>query len=118
MRVRYTVASKKRKKKILKLAKGFKGARSIRIKVAKEAVMHALRYQYIDRRKRKRDFRSLWITRINAFVRENGITYNKFIEGLRKANIVINRKVLSNLAIEEPEVLKKYVEIAKAQLAK
>jgi large subunit ribosomal protein L20 len=118
MRVRYTVASRKRRKKILERAKGFHGARKLRIKAAKEAVMHAERYEYIDRRKRKRDFRSLWITRLNAGVRSFGITYSRFIEGLSKAKVAINRKVLSNLAIEDPEALKKYVEIAQQHLGK
>lgn len=118
MRVRYTVAGKKRKKKILDRAKGFHGARKLRIKIAKEAVMHALRYEYVDRRKRKRDFRALWINRINAIVRENGITYSRFIEGLRKAQIEVNRKVLANLAVEDPDVIKKYIEIAKEHAGK
>ena len=118
MRVRYTVAGKKRKKKILDRAKGFHGARKLRIKAAKEAVMHALRYEYVDRRKRKRDFRALWINRINAIVRENGITYSRFIEGLRKAHVEVNRKVLANLAVEDPDVIKKYVEIAKEHAGK
>ena len=116
MRARYTVAGKKRRKKILDRAKGFHGARKLRIKIAKEAVMHALRYEYIDRRKRKRDFRTLWISRINAFVRESGITYSRFIEGLNKANVKLNRKALSILAVQDPEAMKKYVEIAKSQL--
>lgn len=118
MRVRYTVASRKRRKRILKLAKGYHGARKLRIKAAKEAVMHALRYATIHRKQRKRDFRKLWIIRINAFVREQGLSYNRFIEGLKKANIAINRKVLSNLCIEDPEAMLKYVEIAKKSLSK
>lgn len=118
MRVRYTVAGKKRRDKVLKRAKGFHGARKLRIKAAKEAVMHAMRYEYIDRRKRKRDFRSLWITRINAFVRANGLTYSKFIEGLTKAKIGLNRKALSNLCVEDPEVVKKYIELAKKYIGK
>jgi large subunit ribosomal protein L20 len=113
MRARYTVASRKRRKKILQRAKGFHGARKLRIKSAHEAVMHALRYEYRDRRNRKRDFRNLWISRINAFVRENGMTYSRFIEGLHKAKISINRKILSNLAITDPDTIKKYIEIAK-----
>ncbi|MEJ5284135.1 MAG: 50S ribosomal protein L20 [Brevinematia bacterium] len=113
MRARYTVASRERRKKVLKLAKGYHGARKNRIKAAKEAVMHALRYATIDRRNRKRDFRSLWIVRINAFVREHGLNYNRFIEGLRKANVSINRKTLSNLCIEDPDAMLKYIEIAK-----
>jgi large subunit ribosomal protein L20 len=118
MRVRYAVAGKKRRKKILERAKGFHGARKLRIKAAKEAVMHAMRYEYVDRRLKKRDFRNLWIIRINACVREFGLTYSKFIEGLTKAKISINRKVLANLAIDDPEVIKKYVEIAKENIGK
>ncbi len=116
MRVRYTVASRQRRKKILKRAKGFHGARKLRIKAAKEAVMHALRYQYIDRRKRKRVYRSLWITRINAFVRSHGLSYNRFIEGLTKAKVNVNRKLLSNLCVEDPKVMEKYIEIAKGNV--
>lgn len=118
MRVRYTVASRQRRKKVLDRAKGFHGARKLRIKAAKEAVMHALRYEYVDRRKKKRDFRTLWISRINASVREFGMTYSKFIEGLNKAKISINRKVLANLAVEDPEVIRKYVEIAQQHVGK
>ncbi|MGC8764738.1 MAG: 50S ribosomal protein L20 [Brevinematia bacterium] len=118
MRARYTVASRKRRKKVLKLAKGYHGARKERIKAAKEAVMHALRYATIDRRKRKRDFRSLWILRINAFVREHGLSYNRFIEGLRKANVAINRKTLANLCIQDSNAMIKYIEIAKQNLSK
>ena len=113
MRARYTVAGKKRRDRTLKLARGYHGARSIRIKAAKEAVMHALRYAYVDRRKKKRNYRRLWITRISAFVRPEGITYSRFIEGLYKANISINRKVLSNIAISDPELMREYVKIAK-----
>ena len=116
MRTRYTVASRDKRKKVLNRAKGFHGARKLRIKVAREAVIHALSYEYRDRRNKKRDFRSLWISRINAFVRSEGMTYSRFIEGLNKANVSLNRKVLSNLAIEDPEVMKRYVEIAKQQL--
>ena len=118
MRARYPVGSRKRRKKILKLAKGYHGARKLRIKAAKEAVMHALRYATIHRRLRKREFRSLWITRINAFVRENGLSYNRFIEGLRKANVAINRKTLAYLCVADPDAMLKYVDIAKKQLAK
>ncbi len=118
MRTRYTVASRKRRKKVLQRAKGFHGARKLRIKTAREAVMHAMRYEYRDRRNRKRDFRSLWIIRINAAVRSYGMTYSKFIEGLSKAKININRKILSNLSIQDPDVIKKYVDIAKENAGK
>jgi len=118
MRTRYTVASRKRHKKLLERAKGFHGARKLRIKAAKEAVMHAMRYEYIDRRKRKRDFRGLWITRINACVREYGMTYSRFIEGLSKAKVIVDRKILADLAVRDPDVIKNYVEIAKKHIGK
>ncbi len=118
MRARYTVASRKRRKKVLQRAKGFHGARSLRIKTAREAVMHALKYAYNDRRKKKRDYRVLWITRINAFVRSHDMTYSRFIEGLTKANIAVNRKMLSNLAIEDPSAFEKFIEIAKENIGK
>jgi large subunit ribosomal protein L20 len=117
MRTRYTVASRKRRKKVLKRAKGFHGARSLRIKTAREAVMHALMHAYNDRRRKKRDYRALWITRINALVRSHDMTYSRFIEGLTKANIAVNRKLLSNLAIEDPAAFMKYIEIAKGSVA-
>jgi len=113
MRVSTSVVRHKRHKKILKRAKGFHGARKLRIKAAKEAVMHAMAYEYRDRKLRKRDFRSLWIVRINAFVRGEGMTYNRFIEGLRKANVTLNRKALANLAVENPDAMKELVALAK-----
>ncbi len=91
-----------RRKKILKAAKGFQGRRSKLFKTAKEAVQKALVYSYRDRKRRKRDFRRLWITRISAICRENGISYSHFMNGLKIANIQINRKALSNMAIEDP----------------
>lgn len=118
MRVRYTVAGKARRDKVLKRAKGFKGSNHARIKVAKETVMHAMRYEYRDRRNKKRDFRTLWIARINAFVTAAGMTYSRFIEGLTKANVRVNRKVLSVLCMEDPAVIQKYIEIAKAKAGK
>ncbi len=116
MRARGPVAGRERHKKILKRAKGFHGANRTRVKVAKEAVLHAMAYEYRDRRNRKRDFRRLWVTRINAFVRMEGMSYSRFIEGLTKANVAIDRKVMANLAIDDPEVMKKYVEVAKKAL--
>lgn len=118
MRVTNSVASRKRRKKILKLTKGFHGARSIRIKAAKEALLHSMSYQYRDRRLRKRTFRALWITRISAAVKPLGITYSRFIEGLNKAKVTIDRKMLSNLFIEKPELVQKYVDIAKEHTGK
>lgn len=113
MRARGPVAGRERHKKVLKRAKGFHGANRYRLKSAKEAVLHAMSYEYRDRRNKKRDFRSLWITRINAFVRSEGMSYSRFIEGLTKAKVAVDRKVMANLAIEDPEVMKKYVEVAK-----
>ena len=112
MRVRYTAASRKRRKKILQRAKGFKGARGTRLRVAKEALLHAGVYAYRDRKAKKRTIRRLWITRISAFVRANGMSYSRFIEGLTKAKVRVNRKVLANLAIEDTDVMMKYMELA------
>jgi large subunit ribosomal protein L20 len=105
-----------RRKKILKLAKGFFGARKKNYRTAREAVEKALTYSYRDRRNRKRDFRKLWNIRINAAVREYGINYSSFINGLNRANIQLNRKVLANLAATEPDAFKKIVEKAKSSL--
>jgi len=115
---RVTRGNKKllRRKKIMKLAKGFFGAKRKNYRTAKEAVEKALCYAYRDRRNKKRDFRRLWTARINAAVRSYGLNYSCFINGLKKANIQLNRKVLSNLAASEPETFGKIVEIAKASL--
>ena len=94
-------AAKKRHKKILKYAKGYFGNKSKLFRYAKEAVQHAWQYAYIDRKKKKADRRGLWIVRLNAACRANGITYSRFIEGLKSANIVLDRKVLSDLAIRD-----------------
>ena len=103
-----------RRKKILKLAKGFFGAKRKNYRTAKEAVEKSLLYSYRDRRNRKRDFRKLWNVRINAAVREYGVSYSRFIYGLKKANIKLNRKILSNLAASEPETFSQIVEKVKA----
>jgi len=103
-----------RRKKILKLARGFFGAKRKNYRTAKEAVEKSLLYSYRDRRNRKRDFRKLWNVRINAAVREYGINYSRFINGLKKANIKLNRKILSNLAASEPETFSRIVEKVKA----
>ncbi len=103
-----------RRKKILGLAKGFFGTKSTNYRSAKESVERALSYSYRDRRCRKRDFRKLWTVRINAAVREYGISYSVFINALEKSQISLNRKVLANLAVNEPEVFKTIVEKAKA----
>ncbi len=112
MRVKRGNVLRKRHKKILKLAKGFLGARSRIFKVANIAVMKKLKYQYRDRRVLKRNMRSLWIVRINAAVRELGISYSKFVNLLKKADIRVNRKMLAELAVNEPDAFKVLVEEA------
>ena len=107
------VASKKRRKKILKQAKGYFGARSKVYTVAKNAVEKGLLYAYRDRRIKKRNFRRLWITRINAAVRAEGMTYSTFIHGLKEHNIDLNRKVLADLAMNEPTTFKAIVDKVK-----
>ncbi len=115
-RVKTNVASREKKKKIMKMAKGYRGARSRSYKRAKEQVMRSLAYAYRDRRNRKRDFRRLWIVRINAFVRNHGMTYSQFMKALRKAGIALNRKTLANLSIENPQALVEIIETAKTHL--
>ncbi len=110
-------SSRKFKKKILKLAKGFRGQRKNVYRRAKEYVFRALQYQYRDRRQRKRQFRRLWIARINAGVRAHGLSYSKFMYGLSKAGINLNRKVLADMAVRDPEGFSKIVEKAKEALA-
>lgn len=110
-------SSKKFRKKILSLAKGYRGQKSRVYRKAKEAVIRALKYQYRDRRQRKRQFRALWIARINAACRANGITYSKFINGLKKAGINLNRKTLSQIAILDQEAFKNLIEKAKNNVA-
>ena len=107
---------KNRRIKILKLAKGFRGDRKSNFKAAKDAVVKALRHAYVDRRDRKGNFRSLWIARINAAVRDEGLSYSRFIDGCTKAGVVLNRKVLANMAIEDPAAFKAVVDIAKNAL--
>ena len=115
-RVKGAVTTRKRHKKILKLAKGYRGAKSKLFRTANEAVMKSLVYSYIGRKQRKRDFRQLWIARINAAARMNGMSYSKFMNGLKKANIEINRKMLSEIAIADPKAFTSLVEKAKAVL--
>jgi len=99
--------TRKRHKKIKKAAKGFRQARRQRIKTAKESLLHAGQYAYIGRKDRKGDMRSLWITRISAASKQSGISYNKFISGLKDANILLNRKVLSDIAVKDPDTFNK-----------
>lgn len=110
--MRIKSVSAKKHRKILKKAKGFRQARSRRVKVAKEAVLHAGAYAYHGRKLKKRDLRRLWITRLSAAVRSLGINYSKFIAGLKKEKIEIDRKILSEIAVKDPEVFKKIVKEA------
>nr|CAI78602.1 Ribosomal protein L20 [uncultured delta proteobacterium] len=112
-RVKNAVSSRKRRKRILKLAKGYRGARSKLIRIATESVNRALNYAYRDRKAKKRDFRRLWIIRINAAARMNNISYSKLINGLKKANIELDRKVLSELAISDPNGFSEIVALAR-----
>jgi len=116
-RVKRGVTAHARHKKILKLAKGFRGRRKNVYRIAKQAVMKAGQYAYRDRRTRKRVFRQLWIARINAASRGLGVTYSKFMAGLKKANIDIDRKVLSDMAIHDPAAFASIVDKVKAQIA-
>ncbi|MGC8602374.1 MAG: 50S ribosomal protein L20 [Desulfomonilaceae bacterium] len=115
-RVRCSPASRARRKKILKAVKGYVGGRSRTLKQAKETVERALCYAYRDRKVRKREFRSLWITRINAACRLNGLPYNRFMEGLRKAGLGFDRKVLADIAVADPTVFKGMVHQAQQAL--
>ncbi|MBN07734.1 MAG: 50S ribosomal protein L20 [Rhodospirillaceae bacterium] len=111
------VASRMRRKKIIARAKGFQGRSKNNFRLAKQRSEKALQYAYRDRRARKRNFRALWIQRINAGARENGLTYSQFINGLNKAGIELDRKVLADLAVREPDSFKSLVEQAQAALA-
>lgn len=117
-RVKRGVTSHARHKKILKLAKGYRGRGSTNYRIALQKVEKALRYAYRDRRNRKRDFRALWIQRINAGAREHGLTYSKFINGIKRAGIDIDRKVLADIAAREPQAFKALVDQAQAALGK
>ncbi|MEE0768633.1 MAG: 50S ribosomal protein L20 [Clostridia bacterium] len=109
-RVKTALITRKKHKKILKRAKGYYGAKHYRFRMAKQAVMKSGQYAYVGRKDRKSNFRKLWIARINAAARQNGLTYSKLINGLKKANIVINRKMLAEIAVTDP---KAFAEIAK-----
>ena len=117
-RIKRAVTAHKKRRKVFKLAKGYFGARSKLYRTAKPAVMRALRYAYIGRKLRKRDFRKLWIARINAAARINGMSYSKMINGLKVANVNINRKMLAELAVSDPAGFAEMVNVAKAALAK
>lgn len=115
-RVKGALATRKRRKKVLKLAKGYRGAKSKNFRIANQAVMRSLVYAYIGRKQRKRDFRRLWITRISAAAKQNGMNYSRLMNGLKKAGITINRKMLSEIAVFDPDSFAQIVEQARAQL--
>ncbi len=114
-RVKGAMMTRKRRNKTLKMAKGYWGAKSKHFKMAKEQVMKSLQYAYTGRRLKKRDFRQLWITRISAACRPNGINYSTFMNGLKKANVKIDRKMLAELAVNDKAAFAQLVEMAKAQ---
>ena len=116
VRIKRSVSSRKSRKKVLKSAKGYTGARSKRLRAAKEQVMHAGADAFTHRKDKKADFRKLWISRINAASRENGLTYSKFINGLTKAGIKVDRKILADLAVNDPKGFKKLVDVAKKNI--
>ena len=116
-RIKGGMNAKKKHNRTLKLAKGYRGARSKQYRVAKQSVMRALATSYAGRKERKRQFRQLWIARINAAARMNGLSYSKFMYGLKLANIELNRKILADMAVNDAEGFAKLVETAKAKLA-
>ncbi|HOG12106.1 MAG: 50S ribosomal protein L20 [Smithellaceae bacterium] len=116
-RIKRSVTARKKRRKILKMAKGFFGARSRLLRTATEAVNKAMSYAYRDRRGRKREFRALWIARINAAARLNQISYSRLMDGLKKANIGLDRKVLAELAVNDPQDFARIVETAKGEQA-
>ena len=116
-RIKVGLNAKKKHKRVLKLAKGYRGARSKQYRVAKQSVMRALTSAYAGRKQRKRQFRQLWIARINAASRMNGLSYSKFMYGLKLAGVEMNRKMLSDMAINDAEGFAKLVELAKSKVA-
>ena len=112
-RVKTAIITRKKHKKVLKQAKGYYGAKRYRFRMAKQAVMKSGMYAYVGRKDKKSNFRKLWIARINAAARMNGLTYSKLIAGLKKANVVINRKMLAEMTVTDPEAFAKVAEIAK-----
>ena len=115
-RVKRGSVARKRRNKILKLAKGYFGVKSKRFKVANQQVMKSLMYAYRDRRQRKRDFRKLWIARINAAARSNGLSYSRFINGLKKAEVQINRKILADMAVNDQSGFERLAQVAKENI--
>jgi len=115
-RVKRAINAHKKRKKVLKLAKGYFGAKSKQYKTANTAVMRSLRYAYVGRRLKKRDFRKLWIIRINAAARMNGLSYSRLINGLKQAGVQINRKVLADMAVNDANAFSKIADVAKQKL--
>lgn len=111
-RTRNSPATRERRKKVLKMARGYRGRKSNCYRSANEQVMHSLQYSYRDRKARKGDFRKLWISRINAAAREHGMSYSRFINGLKNAGVEVDRKILADLAIHDPNAFKELVEVA------
>ncbi len=116
-RIKGGLNAKKRHKRVLKLAKGYRGARSKQYRIAKQSVMRALTSAYAGRKQRKREFRKLWITRINAAARLNGLSYSRFMFGLKQAGVDMNRKMLADLAVNDAEGFKTLAELAKSKIA-
>lgn len=114
-KIKHSAATRRRKKRVLKQAKGFWGDRSKQFQQARRALMHALFYAYRDRRNKKRAFRRLWVSRINAACRQAGLTYSAFIHGLKKAKVGLDRKIIADLAVRDAAAFKKLLEIAKAR---
>ncbi|QGG48797.1 50S ribosomal protein L20 [Heliorestis convoluta] len=115
-RVKTGVMSRKRHKKVLKLARGYRNAHSKLVRTAKQSVMRAMAFSYAHRKKRKSDFRKLWITRINAAARMNGLSYSTFMNGLKQAGVTVNRKMLAELAVNDLPAFNKFADLAKTQL--
>ncbi len=115
-RIKRGIIKRKKHKKVLKAAKGYYGAKSRSYRSAKQQLLKSLSYAYRDRKNNKRNFRRLWIIRINAAARINGLSYNEFINGLKKASVEINRKILSEIAVNDPDTFKELTEVAKKQL--
>jgi large subunit ribosomal protein L20 len=117
-RIKRAVAKRKRKKKFFKLTKGYFGAKSRQYRTVREATKRSGNYAFVGRKLRKREFRSIWITRLNAAAREHGLSYSQFMSGLKKASVNLDRKILSELALNDPKVFAQLAEVAKTSLAK
>ncbi len=116
MRTKLGAAKKRKKKRILKAARGYRGGRSKLYRVAKQSVRRSRRFSWVGRRQKKRDFRRLWITRINAAARQRGLNYSRLVGGLNKANVILNRKMLADIAVHDPESFNSIAEISKEAL--